>query len=150
LLAWSAPGKPIDVRTAAIGSLGTVGKGNKDVTQALVSYLDEPRISKYVTVFAIGRHGDPDAIPALENLLKSGKLFFGLKSITNRQIESLRAQAAGEKSGESAHRGGAAREAAAASDNAAILDELEKLEKRFDEMNARLEKIEEEMRADKK
>ena len=60
---------------SAISSLGAVGKGNKDVTRALVSDLDEPRISKFATVFALGRHGDPDAIPALEKLLKSGKVF---------------------------------------------------------------------------
>ncbi len=151
LLAWSAPGKPIELRTAAIGGLGSVGKGNKDVTRALVGYLEEPRISKYATVFAIGRHGDPDAIPALENFLKSGKLFFGLSSITKGQIEALRAQAAGEKGGESARHGpGEPAEASEGGDNAAMMKELEKMERRLDEMNGRLEKIEEEIKGTKK
>jgi aminopeptidase N len=151
LLTWSAPGKPIDLRTAAISSLGAVGKGNKDVTRALVSSLDDQRISKYVTVFAIGRHGDPDAIPALENLLKSEKLFFGLASITKGQIEAIRAQAAGKQPGES-ERGGmaAAMGDATATDNAAVMSELEKLARRLDEMNQRLEKIEEQVSTTKK
>jgi aminopeptidase N len=151
LLTWSAPGKPIDLRTAAISSLGAVGKGNKDVTRALVSSLDDQRISKYVTVFAIGRHGDPDAIPALENLLKSEKLFFGLASITKGQIEAIRAQAAGKQPGESEHGGmGAAMGDATATDNAAVMSELEKLARRLDEMNERLEKIEEQVSTTKK
>ncbi len=153
LLTWSEPGKPIDVRTAAIGSLGAVGKGNKDVTRALVTYLDEPRISKYATVFAIGRHGDPDAIPALEKLLKSGKLFFGLASITKGQIEAIRAQAAGNKAGEAAYGGGggpADVAAGAGADNAEVMKALEKLERRLDEMNERLGKIEERVSTTKK
>ena len=152
LLTWSEPGKPIDVRTAAIGSLGAVGKGNKDVTRALVAYLDEPRISKYTTVFAIGRHGDPDAIPALENLLKSGKLFFGLASITKGQIEAIRAQAAGNKPSDSVYGGAGApaESAAGAADNAEVVKALEKLERRLDEMNERLEKIEERISTTKK
>ncbi len=110
-------------------------------------------ISKYATVFALGRHGDPDAIPALEKLLKSGKLFFGLASVTKSQIEAIRAQAAGNKPGDSPYGGrGAPAEASAAAgpDNAAVMRELEKLERRLDEMNERLEKIEEQISTAKK
>jgi aminopeptidase N len=153
LLAWAAAGKPIDLRQAAIGSLGPVGRGNKDVTRALVSYLDEPRISKFAVVFALGRHGDPDAIPALENLLKGEKLGFGLTSVTKNQIESIRAQVAGGKAADSPYGPGAAQADAnggAGGDNAALMDQLEKLERRLDEMNERLAKIEEQVAAPKK
>ena len=151
LLAWSAPGKPTDLRQAAIGSLGPVGRGNKDVTRALTSYLDEPRISKYADVFALGRHGDADAIPALENLLKGGKLGFGLASITKNQIESIRAQVAGGKPTESAYGpGGADANAGGGGDNAALMNQLEKLERRLDEMDERLAKIEEQVASPKK
>jgi HEAT repeats/PBS lyase HEAT-like repeat len=153
LLAWSTPGKPLDLRTAAIGSLGSVGKGNKDVTRALLSYLSEPRVSKYATVYALGRHGDPDAIPALEDLLKSGKLLFGLSSITKGQIEAIRAQVAGAKPGDGAYGGaGAAADsnAGAGADTAEMLKELEKVERQLDEMNQRLEKIEEQVSTNKK
>jgi aminopeptidase N len=151
LLAWSAPGKPIELRQAAIGSLGPVGRGNKDVTRALVSYLDEPRISKFAAVFALGRHGDPDAIPALEKLLKGEKLGFGLKSVTKNQIESIRAQAAGGKAAESAYGPGVGdANVAGGADNSALMNQLEKLERRLDEMNERLAKIEEQVALPKK
>ncbi len=123
------------------------------MTQALTSYLDEPRISKYAVVFALGRHGDAEAIPALENLLKGGKLGFGLASITKNQIESIRAQVAGGKPTESPYGLGAAQAGAngeAGGDNAALMNQLEKLERRLDEMNERLAKIEEQVAAPKK
>lgn len=153
LLAQSMPGVPIDVRSAAISSLGAVGKGNREVTRALVSYLDEPRISKFSTVFALGRHGDPDAIPALEKLLKSGKLFFGLASVTKGQIEALRAQSAGNEPGNFPYGGtepAADALAGANSESAAVVRELERVERRLDEMNDRLEKIEEQISTTKK
>jgi aminopeptidase N len=153
LLAWSAAGKPIELRQAAIGSLGPVGRGNKEVTRALVACLDEPRISRYAVVFAIGRHGDPDAIPALENLLKGEKLSFGLKSVIKNQIESIRAQVAGGKAAESAYGPGvpaADLNGGVGADSAALMNQLEKLERRLDEMNERLAKIEGEVAAAKK
>jgi aminopeptidase N len=153
LLAWSAAGKPIELRQAAIGSLGPVGRGNKDVTRALVACLDEPRISSYAVVFAIGRHGDPDAIPALENLLKGEKLSFGLKSVIKNQIESIRAQVAGGKAGETAYGPGVAAadlNGGVGADSAALMNQLEKLERRLDEMNERLAKIEGEIASPKK
>jgi len=42
LLEWSAPGKPIDSRQAAISSLARLQKDNKDITKQIVSYLNEP------------------------------------------------------------------------------------------------------------
>ena len=154
LLAWSVAGKPIELRQAAIGSLGPVGRGNKDVTRALVACLDEPRISRYAVVFAIGRHGDPDAITALENLMKAEKLSFGLKSVIKNQIESIRAQAAGGKAGDAAYGPGVVAQADAngggGADSAAVMNQLEKLERRLDEMNERLAKIEEQVGSPKK
>ena len=151
LLAWSAAGKPMELRQAAVGSLGSVGKGNKDVTRALVSYLDEPWLSKYAVVFALGRHGDPDAIPALEKLANGEKLSFGLASVAKSQIESIRAQMAGGKAADSPYGMGASQVSGGeGADNAALMEQLEKLTRRLDEMNERLAKIEEQMAGAKK
>jgi|HubBroStandDraft_6_1064221.scaffolds.fasta_scaffold00527_4 aminopeptidase N len=152
LLDWSAAGKPMELRQAAVGSLGPVGKGNKDVTRALVSYLDERWLSKYAVVFALGRHGDPDAIPALEKLANGEKLSFGLASVAKSQIQSIRAQAVGGKAAESPYGPGAASQASGGegADNAALMEQLEKLTRRLDEMNERLAKIEEQMAGAKK
>jgi hypothetical protein len=74
-----------------------------------------------------------------------------LASITKGQIEAIRAQAAGSKAGESAYGGvGAPAEAGAGADNAEVLKALEKLERRLDEMNERLGKIEEQVSTTKK
>jgi len=42
LLQWSAAGKPLDSRTAAINSLGRLQKDNKDITKQIAAYLTEP------------------------------------------------------------------------------------------------------------
>jgi HEAT repeat protein len=42
LLAWSAAGKPLETRGAAITALAGLDKSNKEITKALVAYLQEP------------------------------------------------------------------------------------------------------------
>src|SRR5207248_1316920 len=39
---WSAPGKPIPSRTAAIRSLASLEKNNQDITKQIAGYLSEP------------------------------------------------------------------------------------------------------------
>jgi aminopeptidase N len=95
LLEWSAPGKDFDTRSAAIGGLTSVDPKNKAITQALISYLQEPYIDiKLSSIFALTRRGDPDAIPALEALVKSGDLALGTGPVIQNQIEALKAKAA--------------------------------------------------------
>jgi HEAT repeat protein len=67
LLEWTAPGKPLNVRQAGLGPLGSFDKKNKQITQALISYLKEPYFQlRFITVFALGGRGDADAIAPLE------------------------------------------------------------------------------------
>ncbi|HEY0702042.1 MAG TPA: M1 family aminopeptidase [Candidatus Acidoferrales bacterium] len=95
LLEWAAPGKPFDSRSAAIGAVAGLDPKNKAITQALISYLQEPYIDiKFSSLFAITKRGDPDAIPALENLVKSGDLALGTGPMVQMQIDQLKAKAA--------------------------------------------------------
>ncbi len=75
LTEWSAAGKPIVSRQAAIGAIAELAKPNHAITQTLVSYLSEPYFDiRIAAIFALGARGDTDAIAPLENLLKSGDL----------------------------------------------------------------------------
>ena len=98
LLEWSAPGKDLDTRSAAIASVSTLDLKNKAITQTLLSYLREPYIDiKFSTIFALTRRGDPDAIQPLEDLLKSGGLSLGSSPFVEAQIQALKAKASGEQ-----------------------------------------------------
>src|SRR5207244_4482347 len=69
---WSAPGKPIPSRTAAIRSLASLEKNNQDITKQIAGYLSEPNFPvRMAAVFSLGGRGDAIAVPALEALLKS-------------------------------------------------------------------------------
>jgi aminopeptidase N len=98
LLEWSAPGKDLDTRSAAIASVSSLDLKNKDITRTLISYLQEPYIDiKFTTVFALTRRGDPDAIQPLEDLLKSGGLSLGSAPFVEAQIQQLKAKASGDQ-----------------------------------------------------
>jgi hypothetical protein len=74
--------------------------------------------------------------------------------VIRNQIESIRAQAAGGKAGDAAYGPGVVAQADAngggGADSAAVMNQLEKLERRLDEMNERLAKIEEQVGSPKK
>ena len=156
LLEWSALGKPLDSRGAAIGAVSGLDKKNKEITQALLSYLKEPYFDvKFAALFALGRRGDPDAIAPLEDLLKSGDLPLGSVSFVKSQIASLKSQASGKTPGAEKAPGGAAGASAASTQNASAepsanaiggqdttLDALKKLQQQIAEISARLAKIE--------
>jgi len=97
VLEWSANGKPMTSRTAAISSLGLLDKGNKEITRALISYLEEGhRDVRFPAVLALGRRGDPDAIPALEKLKTQMEMGgSGISRMIDGQIQAIRAQANG-------------------------------------------------------
>jgi len=148
LLQWSAPGKPMDSRNAAISSLARLQKDNKEITQQIASYLNEPHFPvRMASIFALGARGDATAVPALEALLKSDDLSTEMAPMIKRQIATLKAPA-GEKHRQ---RGEASREdedseasPSAANDQGegAVAKRLDRLEHLMQEVADRLKTIE--------
>jgi hypothetical protein len=147
LLQWSAPGKPIDSRNAAISSLARLQKDNKEITNQIAAYLSEPHFPiRMASIFALGARGDASAIPALEALLKSDDLSIEMVPMIKRQIASLKAPAGerrrsrGEAPGEDED--AESSPAAAANDQGAVAKRLDHLEYLMQEMVDRLKTIE--------
>jgi aminopeptidase N len=140
---WSAPGKPIEARTAAIRSLANLQKSDKDITAQIASYLNEPHFPvRMAALFALGGRGDATAIPALEALLKSSDLSIEMAPMIKQQIARLK-KPAGAKSGEGEESAGQAATASEKNgDAAALLRRLDKLEHLVEEMNEQLKSIE--------
>lgn len=143
LLQWSAPGKPVESRTAAIASLAHLQKENKAITEQLASYLNEPHFTvRFASIFALGARGDATAIPALEALLKSNDLSIEMAPMIKRQIARLKGEAGG-RGGVSGDEGEGAEESGApVNDQAAVAQRLERLERLMEQMNDRLKTIE--------
>src|SRR5437762_1254160 len=96
LLKWSAPGKPIDSRKAAISNLARLQKDNQDITKQIAAYLAEPHFSiRMAAIYALGTRGDATAIPALEALLKSDDLSIEMAPMIKGQIARLKRPADG-------------------------------------------------------
>ena len=97
LMDWSAPGKPIRGRIAAITSMGGLDKKNKDVTKAMISYPDEPHFDlQHADAFALVRRGDADAIGPLQDLVASGAFGAGEEAVIEGAIATL-AESAGSR-----------------------------------------------------
>jgi aminopeptidase N len=147
LLEWSAPGKPIDSRNAAIASLARLEKDNKDITKQIASYLNEPHFPvRMASIFALGARGDASAIPALEALLKSDDLSIEMVPMIKGQIATLKASS-GEKHYQRGETSGEDQVADAASstggnDQGAVAKRLDRLEHLLQEMSDRLKTIE--------
>jgi aminopeptidase N len=144
LLQWSAAGKPMDSRTAAINSLGRLKKDDKEITKQLANYLAEPHFPvRMAAIYALGGRGDATAIPALEALLKSDDLSIEMAPMIKGQIARLK-KPADEKSGGSHGYGDADEESSesAASGPPAAEQRLEKLERLLQEMSERLKSLE--------
>jgi aminopeptidase N len=136
---WSAPGKAIETRGAAIASLARLDKSNKEITALIASYLTEPHYPiRYASMRALGNRGDASAIPALQALLKRDDLSIDMAPTVKRQIARLQKEESGkaagsedrddEKSGESIEQ--------------AVTQRLDKLERLIQEMSDRLKSIE--------
>jgi aminopeptidase N len=145
---WSAPGKPIDSRNGAISSLARLQKDNKEITNQIAGYLNEPHFPiRMASIFALGARGDASAVPALEALLKSDDLSIEMVPMIKRQIASLKAPA-GEKrrSRNEASASDQDSEASAAEANEqgedAVAKRLDRLEHLMQEMADRLKTIE--------
>ncbi len=144
LLQWSAPGKPINSRTAAINSLGRLQKDNQDITKQIAAYLSEAHFPvRMAAIYALGGRGDATAIPALEALLKSDDLSIEMVPMIKGQIARLKKPAGGKASG-SYGDGDAGEESSERSDGERVTTEqrLEKLERLLQEMSERLKSIE--------
>ena len=143
LLQWSAAGKPIDSRTAAINSLARLQKDNQDITKQIVAYLTEPHFSvRMAAIYALGGRGDASAIPALEALLKNDDLSIEMAPMIKGQIARLKKPADG-KQGASVGSGDADEESAeAGSEKLTTEQRFDKLEHLLQEMSERLKSME--------
>jgi aminopeptidase N len=88
---WAAPGKDLDSREAAIGSLARLQKDNKELTQVIGGYLQDSHFPiRRTTIYALGTRGDVSAIPALEAMLQSKNLSIDMQPTIKEQIERLK------------------------------------------------------------
>lgn len=147
LLEWSAPGKVIESRNAAIASLARLQKDNKDITKQIASYLGEPHFPvRMASIFALGARGDASAVPALEALLKSDDLSIEMAPMIKSQIARLKkpeggkSPAPGDENGEG--EGAAEGSPEAGNDQGAVAKRLDRLEHLIQEMNDHLKTIE--------
>src|SRR6266567_4302455 len=136
LLQWSAAGKPIDSRTAAINSLAKLQKDNQDITKQIAAYLTEPHFRvRMASIYALGGRGDTSAIPALEALLKSDDLSIEMAPMIKGQIARLKKPADGKQSA-SVGSGDADEESAEAGGEKLTTEQwLDKLEHLLQEMS---------------
>jgi aminopeptidase N len=136
---WAAPGKDINSRQAAISSLARLQKDNKEITNQIASYLNEPHAPiRFAAVFALGSRGDVSAIPALEALLKSNDLSIEMAPMIKNQIEHLKNPEKGGPGGRRGNREGEPEGAAKGAED----QRLSHLEQLVEEMNERLKAIE--------
>jgi aminopeptidase N len=148
---WSAAGKPIESRTAAIRSLASLQKSNKDITQQIAGYLTEPHFSvRMASVYALGARGDATAIPALEALLKSDDLSIEMAPMIKGQIARLKKPADGKPSTDHGY-GDSEEESASgeAGEKSATEQRLDKLEHLLQEMSERLKSMDKRLPAPK-
>jgi aminopeptidase N len=144
LLQWSAIGKPIESRTAAIRSLGSLQKDNKEITKQIAAYLTEQHFTvRMASIYALGGRGDATAIPALETLLKSDDLSIEMVPMIKKQIARLKNPSDAKLAGNRAY-GDADEESpeTAASEVPTGDQRLEKLERLLQEMSERLKSME--------
>jgi aminopeptidase N len=143
LLEWSAPGKPIESRRAAIASLARLQKDNKEITKQIVSYLNEPHFPiRISSIFALGSRGDASAIPALEDLLKSGDLSIEMTPMIKEQIVRLKKPQGRKDNAEAEEDGEEGDKDGGEAGQSAVTQRLDKLERLIQEMNEKLKSIE--------
>jgi len=143
LLQWSAAGKPLDSRTAAINSLGRLQKDNQDITRQIAAYLSEPHFPvRVAAIYALGGRGDATAIPALEAVLKSNDLSIEMAPMIKAQIARLKKPADG-KPDANRGAGDSGEESSEGSGEKLTTEQrLEKLEHLLQEMSERLKSME--------
>lgn len=143
LLEWSVPGKPIESRQAAISSLARLQKDNKEITKQIISYVSEPHFPVRISsIFALGSRGDASAIPALEDLLKSGDLSIEMIPMIKEQIARLKKPQDGKSNPQAEEEGENDEKDGGDSGQNAVTQRLDKLERLIQEMNEKLKSIE--------
>jgi HEAT repeat protein len=143
LLQWSAAGKPIDSRTAAINSLARLDKENKDITKQIAAYLAEPHFPvRMAAIYALGGRGDGDAIAPLEALLKSDDLSIEMAPMIKGQIARLKKAADGKSAANPGSGDDGGESAEASGEKLTTEQRLEKLEHLLQEMSERLKSME--------
>jgi aminopeptidase N len=147
---WSKPGKAVDSRAAAIASLARLDKQNKELTQQIASYLNEPYFNiRWSVIHALGMRGDASAVPALEALLKRDDLSIEMVPEIKEQIEHLQQPKQAKKKPAQNEE----EEASAEGDdeestqnvkgaNAAITNRLDHLEELIEQMSKQLKSME--------
>jgi len=134
---WASVGKPVDTRTAAIYSLARLKKDDKEITEIIAGFTNEPRFSiRLAAINALGWRGDASAIPALEAMLKKDDLSIEMVPMIKRNVARLRG-GGGTKGGSHA-----TSEEASTGSGKSDGDRLERLERLVNEMNERLKAIE--------
>jgi aminopeptidase N len=95
VLDWTAPGRPLDVRAAAIRSLGVLDRGNPETTRRLLAYVDEPIAPiRRAALSALEQRADASAIAPLEAVLTRGDLSDRVEASVRRVVAHLRKSAA--------------------------------------------------------
>ena len=96
LFEWTALGKPIRTRQAAMAALATLDKKNKEITNTLLAYLREPYVDiRLSALLALGARRDKDAIAPLEDYLKSENLSAMERPYVDFALATLRGAAPG-------------------------------------------------------
>ncbi|MCL4524432.1 MAG: hypothetical protein M1451_11085, partial [Acidobacteria bacterium] len=151
LLEWSAPGKPLAVRGAAIGALGNLEKKNKELTKTIVAFLQEPNRAfnfQFGVLNSLVQRGDKDALPAVEEWVKTAELPIG-GSFVQSMVARLRGPAPGAPPAGGQPAAAPATGAPAPDQmtqmSTQILQQLEALRKDNAEIRDRLKKIEEQV-----
>jgi aminopeptidase N len=143
LLHWSAPGRPIDSRTAAIRSLASLQKDNQDITKQIAAYITEPHFRvRMAAIYALGGRGDATAVPALEALLKSDDLSIEMTPMIKGQIARLKKPADGKSNANPSSGDDGEESAEDGGEKLTTEQRLEKLEHLLQEMNERLKSME--------
>jgi aminopeptidase N len=136
---WSAPGKAIETREAAIASLGRLDKGNKEITAQIASYLTETHYPiRYAAIRALGSRGDASAIPALQSLLKRDDLSIEMAPTVKEEIARLQKEDNSKKAGTTE----VDEEKSSDASEQAVALRLDRMEHLIQEMNDRLKSIE--------
>ncbi|HSC76990.1 MAG TPA: HEAT repeat domain-containing protein, partial [Candidatus Acidoferrales bacterium] len=87
---WSKYGKPPRARESAIEAVGTLGQGNENTYNYLVSLLTDPYVwARQSALKALGTMGDPRAIPVLE-AFAAGEVERRLQREAEKALEKLR------------------------------------------------------------
>jgi aminopeptidase N len=148
---WSAAGKPIPARNAAIASIARLDKNNKELTQHIATYLSEPRFPiRESAIFALGNRGDVSAIPALEGLLHSDDLSIEMVPMIKEQIAKLQKHPSGKGRAPGDDDEEEVGPSAPAGDRNSVSQRLDKLERMVQEMAERLKSIDSRLPAPKK